>query len=139
MAALFAHYVRPVSLGPLAPPRPLAFATYGACVVGELALIAAGSRALAATGHADVRPALIAAVVGLHFIPFAWAFGERTFGWLGGLVALIGAAGLVAGAIGLSRAAEAMAVLAGLVMLSIVTMYAMGPRLSARRSPPARR
>ena len=67
-------------------------ATYGACVVGELALINLGSRALTAVGHGDLRPALIAAVAGLHFIPFAWAFGERTFYWLGGLVATLGVA-----------------------------------------------
>ena len=64
LAALSAHYVRPVSLGPLARPRPLAFAIYGTAVVGEFALIALGSRALTAAGHPDLRPALIAAVVG---------------------------------------------------------------------------
>lgn len=126
LAALSAHYVRPVSLGPLARPRPLAVATYGACVVGELALIALGSWALATVGHADLRPALIAAVVGLHFIPFAWAFGERMFFWLGGLVLVLGAVGLVAGAAGLARAVEASAVMAGLGMLVIITLYATG-------------
>ncbi len=69
LAALFAHYVRPVSLGPLTRPRPVAVAAYGACVVVEIALIALGSRALTAAGHGDLRPALIATVVGLHFIP----------------------------------------------------------------------
>jgi hypothetical protein len=88
--ALFAHYVRPVPLGPLARPRPLALAAYVGCVLGELALIAVGSRALTAAGHDDLRPALIAAVVGLHFIPFAWAFRERMFFYLGGVLALIG-------------------------------------------------
>lgn len=34
-AALFAHYVRPVALGPLTRPSPAAMATYGACVVGS--------------------------------------------------------------------------------------------------------
>lgn len=133
LAALFAHYVRPVSLGPLTRPRPLALLTYGACIVGELALIALGSRALTAVGHADLRPGLIAAVVGLHFIPFAWAFGERMFFWLGGLLLVLGAAGLVAGAMGVAHAAEALAVVAGLAMLVIITLYAMGrfvPRLS---------
>lgn len=76
-AALFAHYVRPVSLGPFTRPHPLALAAYCGCVVGELALIAAGSGALTAAGHGGLRPALIAAVVGLHFVPFAWAFGLR--------------------------------------------------------------
>ena len=133
LSALFAHYVRPVSLGPLTRPRPLALVTYGACIVGELALIALGSRALTAVGRADLRPGLIAAVVGLHFIPFAWAFGERMFFWFGGLLLVLGAVGLVAGAMGVPHAAEALAVVAGLAMLVITTLYAMGrfvPRLS---------
>lgn len=125
-AALFAHYIRPVALGPLARPRPVMLITYGACVVGELALINLGSRALSAAGHADLRPALIAAVVGLHFIPFAWAFGERMFYWLGGLVATLGAVGLALGLIGVARSADAVAVAAGLTMQVIITMYARG-------------
>ncbi|MBC7677646.1 MAG: hypothetical protein H7233_01450 [Pseudorhodobacter sp.] len=123
IAALFAHYVRPVALGPLARPRPLALATYGACVVGELALISVGSRALAAAGQAELRPALIAAVVGLHFLPLAWAFGEPMFYYLGGAVALLGGAGLLAGALGVEHSAEALTVVAGLVMLTIITLY----------------
>jgi hypothetical protein len=124
--ALFAHYVRPVPLGPLARPRPLALAAYVGCVLGELTVIAVGSRALTAAGHDDLRPALIAAVVGLHFIPFAWAFHERMFFYLGGVLALIGAAGLLAGALGVPHAADALAVVAGLVMLATVSLYALG-------------
>jgi hypothetical protein len=124
--ALFAHYVRPVPLGPLARPRPLALAAYVGCVLGEFTLIAVGSRALTAAGHDDLRPALIAAVVGLHFIPFAWAFHERMFFYLGGVLALIGAAGLLAGALGVRHAADALAVVAGLVMLTTISLYALG-------------
>jgi hypothetical protein len=56
-------------------------------------------------------------VVGLHFLPFAWAFHERLFVHLGGAVTALGAAGLVAGALGVRHAAETSAVAAGLVML----------------------
>jgi hypothetical protein len=126
LAALFAHYVRPVPLGHLERPRPVALAVYLACVVGEVALIAAGSNALAAAGRSDLRPALIAAVVGLHFLPFAWAFGERMFLVLGGAVAGFGVTGLLVGALEVPAAAEAAAVLAGLVMLLLVVRYARG-------------
>lgn len=64
--------------------------------------------------------------MGLHLIPFAWAFYERMFFWLGGLVCVLGAAGLLAGAKGLAHAAEAAAVVAGLVMLIVITVYARG-------------
>lgn len=132
MAALFFQYIRPAPLGLLARHRPLAFATYLGCVLAELALIAAGSRALTAAHHSELRPALIAAVVGLHFVPFAWAFHERMFLYLGVAVAAVGATGLLAGALGVPRAADALAVVAGLVMLTIITLYAQG-----RFAPPA--
>ncbi len=125
-AALTAHYLRPVPLGPLTPPSPAALAIYGGCVIGELTAINLGSRALTAAGHDELRPALIAAVVGLHFLPFAWAFSERMFYWLGGLVATLGAVGLVAGLFGTAHAADAAAAAAGLVMLVIITLYARG-------------
>ena len=132
MAALFAHYIRPVPLGPLARPRPRALATYFGCVLGELALISVGSRALTKADHSELQPALIAAVVGLHFIPFAWAFQERMFLYLGGAVAVLGVAGLLAGALGVPHAADALAVVAGLVMIMIIALYARG-----RFAPPA--
>lgn len=125
-AALSAHYIRPVSLGPLARPRPLALPTYCGCVLLQVALIAAGTRALLAAGHSGLQPALIAAVVGLHFMPLAWAFREPMFLRLGGAVALIGAAGMLTGGLGVNHAADAFAVVAGLVMLMIITLYARG-------------
>ncbi len=134
IVALMKHYIRPVSLGLLTRPRPVALVIYSACVVGELVLISVGTRALTAADHGDLRPALIAAVVGVHFIPFAWAFGERMFFWLGGVVAILGAAGLVAGFLGVSNAAQAMAVVAGLAMLIIIALYAAG-----RFTPPPNR
>lgn len=126
LAAVFAHYVRPVALGPLTRPSPVALAIYGACVVGELVLIKLGTRLLTSSGNGDLRPALIAAVVGLHFLPFAWAFNESMFFWLGGLVLALGAAGLTGGAAGVTHAAEAGAVLAGLALLIVITLYARG-------------
>jgi hypothetical protein len=74
----------------------------------------------------DRSPALIAAVVGLHFLPFAWAFGERMFLVLGGAVAALGTAGLVVGALDVPHAAEVAAVSAGLVMLVLIVRYARG-------------
>lgn len=133
LVALSAHYVWPVPLGPLVRPRPLALGIYCAAVVGALAVINLSSRALEAAGHGNLRPALIAAVVGVHFIPFAWAFGERMFFWLGGLVAALGAVGVAAGFMGVPHAAEALAVVAGLTMQVIIALYARG-RFALRSS-----
>ena len=126
LAALFGHYGRPVALGPAVRPDRRALALYGACVVGELALIVLGTAVLLGAGRTDLRPALIAAVVGLHFLPMARAFGERMFLLLGGLVSVAGATGLVAGAAGVPRAGDGAALAAGLVLLGVVTAYAWG-------------
>ncbi len=124
----------PVALGPMARPSRFALTVYVACVAGELALISLGSRALTAAGDGDLRPALISAVVGLHFIPFAWAFRERMFCWFGGLLCGLGATGLLAGAMGVAHAADALAVLSGLVMLTVITVYARGRRVGSAPS-----
>jgi hypothetical protein len=99
---------------------------YVGCVAGELLAIAMGSRLLASIGHAELRPALIAGVVGLHFVPFAWAFGERLFYVLGLALLGLGSIGLIAGYAGVTHAAEAAAVLSGLVMLALLAAHAHG-------------
>jgi hypothetical protein len=124
--ALFHLYLRPTPLGPFRSPRPGAVLVYLGCVAGELLLIAAGSRWLAGLGRGDLRPALIAGVVGLHFLPFAWAFGEPLFHRLGTALLVIGGVGLLAGFAGASLAAAAAAVLSGLVMLTLIVLYARG-------------
>ena len=125
-AVLVAHYIRPTRLGPLARPTRLSLAVYSGCVLVELALIAFGTRILIATGHSDLRQALIAAVVGLHFMPLRWAFQERMFLHLGTAVTVLGAAGLIAGAFGVRHAPDALAVASGLVMIALTYLYARG-------------
>lgn len=128
LMALFDLYVRPTSLGSFREPTRAARLVYGCCVAGELAAIAVGSRLLASLGHADLRPALIAGVVGVHFLPFAWAFGERRFYRLGMALLVLGCIGLVAGYAGIAHAAEAAAVLSGLVMLALIVLHGPGRR-----------
>ncbi|MDQ2850220.1 MAG: hypothetical protein M3Y49_05705 [Actinomycetota bacterium] len=126
LAILFDHYVRPTSLGAFQEPRPAAVVVYVCCVAGELTVIALGSRLLPGAGHGDLRPALIAGVVGLHFLPFAWAFGERMFYSLGLALLVLGGLGLIVGYGGITHAADAAAVLSGLVMLVLLALHAQG-------------
>jgi hypothetical protein len=133
LVALVLLYVRPAPLGRFREPRRTALLVYGGCVLGELAAIAEGSRLLVSVGRADLRPALIAAVVGLHFLPFAWAFGERMFHRLGLALLVLGCLGLVIGFVGVPHAAGAAAVLSGVVMLSLLVRHARG-----RYAPPPR-
>jgi len=126
LAVLFGHYIRPTSLGSFREPRRMALMVYVCCVAGELAAIAGGSRLLTSVGHLDLRPALIAGVVGVHFLPFAWAFGQRMFYRLGLALLVVGGIGLIAGFAGITHAAETAAVVSGLVMLALVALHAQG-------------
>jgi hypothetical protein len=98
---------------------------YTASVVAMLVLIRFATTALGALGAEHLRPAAIAVAVGLHFLPFAWAFpsASRLFGVLGVVVATLGAAGLALGLLGTPTAGAAAAVLAGLTMLALITRH----------------
>jgi hypothetical protein len=108
-------------LGAVHLPRTSSLVAYLLCVMGEVALIRLGD-----AGHPDARPTLVAGVVGLHFIPFAWAFGERMFYWLGASLALLGELGLVGELGGIGRAAPWSAVTSGWVIAGLLLCYASG-------------
>lgn len=122
-ATLVLLYVRPRPLGPFVPPGRGRIAVYLLCVVAELALIALGSRWLETQGAPFLRPALIAAVVGLHFLPFGWAFAERMFLVLGSALLVCGVAGLL---LGTADAASGAATLSGVVMAVTLLAYSLG-------------
>ena len=64
--------------------------------------------------------ALVAAVVGGHFLPFARAFQAPVFWWIGGAMAVLGLAGAVVAVLGDPVAGPAGAAEAGAAMLVIV-------------------
>lgn len=123
LATLFHLFVRRRGLGPMQPPGLVRILVYLGCVAGEIALFAAGTALLEANGVSGLRPALIAGVVGLHFIPFGWAFGERMFHLLGGGMTVLGAIGMLSGQ---AVPAQIAAVLAGLFMAAVLMAYALG-------------
>ena len=96
--------------------------------IGEVALIAAGTRAVTAAGHGELQPALIAAVVGLHFLPFAWAFQTPEFGALGLVPIAVAAVATVLGATDVAVPALVAGVGAGFVLLGFAALLAGGTR-----------
>ncbi len=110
---------------PEVPPRRHALVVYAVSVVAMLVLIRLATTALGALGAEHLRPAAIAVAVGLHFLPFAWAFpaASRLFGVLGVVVTALGGAGLVLGLLGTPVAGAGAAVLAGLAMLVLITLH----------------
>jgi hypothetical protein len=121
LAATLLHRHEPAA----ARPRRHALAIYVVSVVAMLVLIRLASTALGALEAEHLRPAAIAVAVGLHFLPFAWAFPatSRLFGVLGAVVAALGGAGLLLGLFLTPTAGAAAAVLAGLTMLALITLH----------------
>ncbi|PLC11927.1 MULTISPECIES: hypothetical protein [Kocuria] len=109
----------------VARPRRHALTIYVGSVVAMLVLIRLATTALGTLEAEHLRPAAIAVAVGLHFLPFAWAFPatSRLFGVLGAVVATLGGAGLLLGLFVTPTAGAAAAVLAGLTMVALITLY----------------
>lgn len=83
-------FIAPASLGTPAQPHRLAWLIYLLSVVAMLAAIAGGRALLVGAGLEHANSSWIAVCVGLHFIPFAWAFRERMLAGLGLAVAAVG-------------------------------------------------
>ncbi|MBW9205753.1 hypothetical protein KV102_15315 [Mumia sp. zg.B53] len=124
-AYVWAVFVRPRWFPEPEPVRGSAPWIYLASVVGMLALVQVGQMALDAGDKVDVLPAVIVLAVGLHFLPFARAFHTPMFIRLGLAMAALGVVGLVLGLAWTETAAPAIAVLAGLVMLLVITEAAL--------------
>ncbi|MBG0740631.1 hypothetical protein IV500_14720 [Paeniglutamicibacter antarcticus] len=98
---------------------------YLGSVAGMLLLIRLGTIVLDNADKAELRAAVIVVAVGLHFIPFAVAFHTPMFTPLGVIMAILGAVGLTVGWLWHTRAAAAMAVISGIVMLAIIAADAV--------------
>ena len=93
---------------------------YGIAVVTMLALLPVTRLVALALDAPTAQIALVAAVVGGHFLPFARAFQAPVFWWIGGAMAVLGLAGAVLAALGDPVAGPAGAAAAGAAMLVIV-------------------
>ncbi|WP_157621826.1 hypothetical protein [Serinicoccus hydrothermalis] len=120
LVAAWAVLVRRGGARQTSAPHPRAGLIYGLSVLGMLVFFIGGSALLRAGGVPELGPALIALGVGLHFIPFARAFGVPFFFGLGGAVSVVGGLGLVLGLVWTPVAAPAAAVLAGLLMVALI-------------------
>ena len=102
-----------------APARG-ALRVYGIAVVAMLALFPVTRLVALALDAPTAQIALVAAVVGGHFLPFARAFQAPVFWWIGGAMAVLGLAGAVVAVLGDPVAGPAGAAAAGAAMLVIV-------------------
>lgn len=136
-ACVWAVLVRRRGFPPLPRPHPRAARVYGVSVAGMLLLIVFGARVLTAVGDDGLVPALVTLAVGLHFVPFARAFHAPVFTGLGWGMAALGGLGLIVGSMSAPDTASAAAVLAGPLMLVVMTVDALdqpgGPWPGSRR------
>ena len=102
-----------------APARG-ALRVYGIAVVTMLALLPVTRLVAFGLDAPTAQIALVAAVVGGHFLPFARAFQAPVFWWIGGAMAVLGLAGAVVAVLGDPVAGPAGATAAGAAMLVIV-------------------
>ena len=89
-------------------PRTAAIRVYWWCVVADVVALFAGTRLLDANGHGEYGVAWVAFVVGLHFLPFAWAWRHPEFRWLGLALMTLAAIGAVLGLLGAGDASIAL-------------------------------
>ena len=109
---------------------------YVGSVLGRVGLIALGGMVLRAVGMPQAQVALVVAAVGLHFLPFAWAFSAPVFRVLGWAMTGIGLVGVGAAVVTGQEGAAAAAVLAGLVMFLVMTALALRPWQPDAAGPP---
>lgn len=120
LAYLFFVFGWPRVLTEMDEVGPLSGLVYLGSVVGMLILIRLGNVFLPGSRVDDLQPVVVVIAVGLHFLPFAKAFHTPMFTVLGTLMAVIGAAGFGLAWFWDERAAAGSAVLAGLVMLTVI-------------------
>jgi hypothetical protein len=105
------------SASPPPPPTADAIRIYWLCVVAEVLAIPAGAALLRGLDHEELMPILVVLVIGVHFVPFARAFGAPMFVWLGLLLIVTSVAGGAASLAGWEDAAPWTAVTGGLMLL----------------------
>lgn len=112
---------------PTAPHRH-AGRIYVASVVGMLVAIRLGAALAATADQAYLVPAIVVTAVGLHFVPFAVAFGASVFTRLGWTLTAIGTAGVMAGLVWGAVPVAAAATCTGLVMLTFLLVDTLRER-----------
>ena len=86
-----------ILIGPVSPaprPEPDAMRTYWHWVGIEGLAIFAGAFLLGRLGLGELGVLWVIAVVGVHFIPFATAFGRRAYAVLGGVLIAVAVVGV---------------------------------------------
>lgn len=108
-------------------PAQAAWRVYWTMVALEVVLLVVGSRVLVSSDHKELATPWVALVVGLHFLPFARAFGTpmfRRLGWT--LIALGMVGGFAATLVGEAAGVVVAGVVSGVVLLVFAAVFNRG-------------
>ena len=108
------------------PPPPRALKIYGWCVAGEVLAIPVGAAILRALDRPELVRVWVVLVLGVHFVPFAKAFGEPIFRALGVVLILIALAGGIV-TIAILGGSEPPPSVSGLPRSSVATLHTSEP------------
>lgn len=112
-------------------PRPSAIRVYWLCVVLEVVAMVVAFRVLAANDLQEYSVVAVALAVGVHFLPFGWAWRARSFIFVGLAMTLCGLVGVL---LGVAGAGSSPAVLvAGVGSGAVLLAFAAVPGRSLAR------
>ena len=111
--------------GPISRSAPL---VYCVSVIAMIAVIQLGRVALEQINRVDLHQALTVFAVGAHFFPFAKVFSNPFFTRLAWVMSTLGVLATIVGLAWSGTASAAVVVVNGLVMLALLTHYAMAMR-----------
>lgn len=123
--ALWGLHVRRTPLGRPAQLGTSSWFAYLGSVAFMLVGINLASQWAASLGHEAVRPAIIATFVGLHFLPFAWAFKVPMIALLGVVVAALGGLGVLLGITVDHSMAVWLTIVAGFAQIAVIVAWVL--------------
>lgn len=121
------------------PPDRRAVRIYGTCVLAMVVAILVGARVLNAVGEPDLVRLWVVLVVGLHFVPFASAFGQPLFARLGATMVVVAAvAGVASPWVGWAPQGGAVAGGLALLVFALLGLVRPQPQEPPRAVVPSR-
>lgn len=118
------------------PPSRSALRTYWICVAAEVVAIIAGAQVfIRVLGRPELSLVWVVFVLGVHFVPFAWAFGFTRFAVLGVVLMAVAVVGGLVTVLVTPLGSPVTGVVAGIVLLGFALGAGLvGPRVAAHPS-----
>ena len=124
---IYAVFFRMRRFSAMPLPHKFTGPIYTASIIGMFLLFRLGSQVLLSLNHIDLMPALAGAIVGLHFLPMAYATASKSLYALSLSMTIIGMIGVAGGLMFGTTFGLIGAVATGFAMMSVLTLDAVRP------------